>query len=95
MFYFSLYKMIFALLDADHVDDSRLPGLGVVMFIAFTILILILLFTMLIAAMVDTYHRARQLFEDNWVRKAQTIESISKDLCDEHGVLDAEFLVQN
>ena len=69
LFHFSLYKMVFALLDADHVDDSRLPGLGVVMFIAFTVLIAILLFTMLIAAMVDSYQRARLLFDDNWVRK--------------------------
>ena len=67
--YFSLYKMMFALVDADHVDDSRLPGLGVVMFIAFTILILVLLFTTLIAAVVDSYRTTRKLFDENWVRK--------------------------
>ena len=61
--------MMFALVDADHVDDSRLPGLGVVMFIAFTVLILVLLFTTLIAAVIDSYRTTRELFDENWVRK--------------------------
>ena len=61
--------MMFALVDADHVDDSRLPGLGVVMFIAFTVLILVLLFATFIAAVVDSYRTTRKLFDENWVRK--------------------------
>ena len=61
--------MIFAVMDADHVDDSRLPGLGIVMFLAFTVLILVLLFTTLIAAVVDSYRTTSKLFDENWVRK--------------------------
>lgn len=64
---FTLFKMTFALEDADFVGYSREPSIGIILFVVHVIIAIVLIFYLLLSMMADTYRRMHKVLDSNWV----------------------------
>ncbi len=64
---FTLFKMSFALQNADHVGDARVPVMGYLLFIVFVCIGIILMFYLLLAMMADTFRSTVKILLREWI----------------------------